>query len=367
MAFTNIIEPGQAQAALTSWLSDRLPGAQGVQINDMSVPTASGYSCQTVLFTAAWVANGTARTEAMVARVAPPKGTVAVFPSYDLEREALIMRALAAHTNVPAPPVLFFEKDPSVLGGQFLIMRRIEGRIPADDPPYSIEGWVLQLSPDQQRTLIAGAVATLADLARVDWRRLGLDAVGRVGLHQQLAYLAHLYAEGGQGRSHPVIETGLQWLTDHAPKDERLAMCWGDARLGNFVFADDLSVAGALDWEVASIGSPETDISYFLYALRVWSEGFGVPSPPGFPSRQQILAEFEQRSAVTLRNVDYYERYAAVFGAIMAMRAGYVLIEAGQLPHDATMPVTNPASIALAAYLGVPAPSGDVTDWTGKR
>jgi hypothetical protein len=31
------------------------------------------------------------------------------------------------------------------------------------------------------------------------------------------------------------------------------------------------------------------------------------------------------------------------------------------------MPVTNPASVALADYLGLPAPTGGLADWTGKR
>jgi hypothetical protein len=38
-----------------------------------------------------------------IACVAPPAGTMSVFPSYDLEQEALIMRTLAERTVVPRP------------------------------------------------------------------------------------------------------------------------------------------------------------------------------------------------------------------------------------------------------------------------
>ena len=58
------------------------------------------------------------------------------------------MRALHDRTDVPAPNVLFSEPEPSVLGGPFLVMERIDGRVPPDDPPYTISGWLLELAPD---------------------------------------------------------------------------------------------------------------------------------------------------------------------------------------------------------------------------
>jgi aminoglycoside phosphotransferase (APT) family kinase protein len=366
MAFTNRIEPAKARDALSRWLGARLPGASDITVSAVEVPATSGLSCETVLFEAAWNENGAAHDEALVARVAPV-GHTGLFPSYDLEREALVMGALSEHSDVPAPRILFTETDASVLGGPFVVMGRIEGRVPSDDPPYTLQGWVLDLSPAEQRTMIDNAVATVAAVARVDPLPLGLDKLGRVGLGAQIDYFQFLYDDGNRGNAHAIPEAALRWLRDNAPVDEPLRLCWGDARIGNMMFGPDLAVAGALDWEVASVGSPEADLGYFLFALRLWSEGFGAPSPPGFPSRDEIIARFEKLSGHTVRHLDYYERHGAVFAAVMIMRGGYHMIEAGLLPPDSPMPVANPGSVLLADYLGLPAPTGEVTDWAGKR
>lgn len=356
MALANRIDPDQVGPALQRWLAGRLGTTPTVSA--VSVPGASGLSCETVVFTAAG--------RRYVARVAPADGT-GLFPAYRLENEAQILRALSEHTAVPAPRVVGVELDPDVLGGRFLVLEHIPGRVPPDDPPYSMAGWVLDLSPDEQRRLVENAIATIAAVARVDWAALNLGSLPRVGLAAQLAHLDHLYESGHRGSVHPTVEAGLTYLHANMPTDEPLALSWGDARIGNMLFADDLSVTGALDWELASIGSPEVDIAYFLYALRLWSEGYGAPSPPGFLTREEILARFAELSGSAPRHLDYYERFAAVFGAIAVLRAGHLMTEAGLLPADSAMWLTNPASVLLADYLGVAAPTGQVTGWAGHR
>jgi aminoglycoside phosphotransferase (APT) family kinase protein len=349
VALANRIDPDAARAALERRL--------GAAVRDVSVPTASGLSCETVLFTA--------DDRHFVARVAPTEGT-GLFPAYWLDDEARIMRALAEHTSVPAPRVVDVENDPDVLGGSFLVMERIAGRVPSDDPPYSMAGWVLDLPAAQQHRLVENAIATIVDVSRVDWAALDLR-LRRVGLAEQVAYLDHLYESGNRGLAHPTIEAGLAHLHRDPPSGEPLALSWGDARIGNMIFADNCTVAGALDWELASAGSRELDIAYFLYALRLWSEGFGAPSPPGFPSRAHILERFEQLSGHPLRHLHYYERYAAVFGAIAMLRAGHLMMEAGILPADSLVWLSNPPSAMLAECLGLPAPTEPVTGWAGHR
>lgn len=355
MALANRIDPEPAGPALERWLGRHL-GAE-VSVSDVSVPVSSGLSCETVLFAA--------QERRYVARVAPADGT-GLFPTYWLEDEARIMRALAEHTAVPAPRVVGVELDPSVLGGRFLVMEHIDGRVPPDDPPYSMAGWVLELSPAAQHRLIDNAIRTIVEVSRIDWAALDLS-LSRVGVAEQVGFLDHLHETGHRGTPHPTITAGLDYLRTHLPEGEELALSWGDARIGNMLFAEDVSVVGALDWELASIGSRELDIAYFLYALRLWSTGYGAPSPPGFPDRAAILDRFEELAGQPVRNLDYYERFAAVFGAIAVLRAGHLMVEAGILPADSAMWLTNPASVMLAEYLGLPAPTGAVTGWAGHR
>ena len=354
MALANRLDPDTVGPALQTWLTDHLDGV--VRVTDVAVPHSNGLSCETVLFTA--------QQRRFVVRVAPPDGA-GLFPAYRLEDEAAVMRALA-HTPVSAPRIVAVETDPAVLGGRFLMMEHIEGRVPPDDPPYSLAGWVLDLTPEQQGRLVDNAITTIVEVSRADWSALGLR-LPRVGVAAQVEYLDHLHATGHRGTPHPTIAAGLEYLRANAPTGEALALCWGDARIGNMLFADDLSVAGALDWELASIGSRELDVAYFLYALRLWSAGFGAPSPPGFPDRSAILARFEELSGLPVKHLDYYERLAAVFGAIAMMRAGHLMIDAGLVPSNSTVWLTNPPSVLLAGYLGVPVPTGEVTGWAGLR
>ena len=364
MSLTLEIDPQRAGPSLGEWLTKRLEGATDVDVANVEVGGESGLSCEAVFFDASWVENGEKRTESLIARVAPPGG--GLFPSYDLESEALVMGALATGSDVPTPNVLFTESDASVLGGPFVVMERIAGKVPADDPPYSTKGWVIELSEDEQRTLLDNAVATVAAVARADWKTLGLEGLARVGLDQQLSHFELLYTDAARGREHSIPEAGLEWLRANAPADEQLALHWGDARIGNMIFADDQSVAGALDWELAGLCSPDADIAYFLFALRLWSDGFGAPSPPGFPGRDRIIARYEELSGHAVEHLDYYERFAGVFCAVMVMRGGYLMIDAGLIPPDSPMPHTNPASVLLAADLGLPPPTGEVVDWAGK-
>lgn len=364
MSLTNLIDPAEAQRVLSAWMQRR---ATDVEITNVSVPSASGLSSDAVLFDATWTQDGRTHRERLVARVAPT-GEGTLFPSYDLEAEALIMRGLADHTDVPAPRIVFQEMDSGVLGGPFVVMERIDGRVPADDPPYSTSGWVLDdLNDDERRRMIEDAVDTIARLANVDWRALGLAALPRVGVPAQIDYFQHLYDVSHRGRTHEIPETGLAFLREHLPGAEPLALSWGDARLGNMLFNGDGTVAGALDWEVAHIGSPEADIAYFLFSLELWSAGFGAPSPPGFLTRDEVIARFERQSGHRLRHLHYYEVFGAVFAAVMVMRGGYLMMDKGMLPPDSNMPLNNPASTLLAGLLGLAAPTGASEDWAGKR
>jgi hypothetical protein len=48
-------------------------------------------------------------------------------------------------------------------------------RVPADDPPFSVTGWVLELSADARRKLCDNGLAVLAQVHAVDWKALGLE------------------------------------------------------------------------------------------------------------------------------------------------------------------------------------------------
>ncbi len=372
MALSNKTDPQAATRNLTAWLAAKLDGARGVGVSSLQIPSASGLSYETILFDASWRDTaGSERHERLVARVQPIGS--GVFPEKTLETEYRVMKALGEHTTVPVPHVRWMDHDASVLGAPFAVMGRVDGRVPADDPPFTATGWVLEMDPAAQAKMVDNGLAVVARIHGVDWRSLGLDflsrpSLGESPLDQQIAWWKRCFEWAAEGESNPTVETAFQWVCEHRPKDtEPVVLNWGDARIGNMIFPDDLSVAAVLDWEMVCLASPELDLGWWLFLLRHHTEGIGMPLPPGFPSREQMCARYAELSGHAVRHIDFYEAYAALRLSILMHRAGNIMIAAGLLPPDAPMKLSNPASQLLAKLLGLPAPSGTVQSFIGNR
>jgi aminoglycoside phosphotransferase (APT) family kinase protein len=352
MALSNKTDPQAAERALATWLSEKQGHA--VRVSGVEIPSEAGLSAETILFEA----DG----RALVARVRP--SGAAVFPDYDFAAEFRVLQALGA-TELPVPEVLWHEPDPSWLGGEFIVMERLYGRVPTDDPPFTATGWVLDLTAEQQATLCENALQIMVGVHRADWS--GLDFL-RCGLDEQLEYWQQTFEWAAEGEPNPTVEAAFEWVRENRPADdEPLVLNWGDARIGNMMFADDLSVAGVLDWEMVAIASPELELGWWLFMLRHHTEGIGAPLPPGFPSREHVIARYEELSGHAVRHIDFYEAFAALRLSILMHRAGNLMIGAGLLPPDAPMKLNNPASQLLAKLTGLPAPEGATQSFIGNR
>lgn len=373
MALRNEIEPAVAQRTLQAWLARRMPDATDVEVTGVEVPRSSGMSSETVLFDAGWREGGEPRTQGMVARVAPTSG--GMFRSYDLAREARVMTAVVDTTPVPAPRVLFFEEaDDDVLGAPFLVVDRRRGQVPADDPPYTAAGWVLDLGADEQARLYDNALATVAQVRDTDWRAHDLRLVGHPdggadALGQQLEHWRDFFAWTAGDRENPTIEAAFEWVQSNRPApDGELVLNWGDARLGNMMFAPDQRVTGVFDWEMATLGAPEIDLGWFVFLNRNHSEGLGAPLPHGFPSVDRTIDRYEQLTGREVRDFAFYEAFAGLRAAIMLMRVGLMMIDMGMLPADHPMPINNPANVLLASMLDLGPPAEGAAGWiTGSR
>jgi aminoglycoside phosphotransferase (APT) family kinase protein len=370
MALSNQTDPKQAESRLTAWLETKLPGAQDVRVFGAQVPQHAGLSAETILFEASWTQDGTERHRNLVARVRPTGA--AVFPDYDFEAEFRVIDALG-RAGLPVPEALWYEQDTTVLGGEFIVMERLYGRVPTDDPPFTATGWVLDLSPEQQAALCDNALKVMTDIHRADWRALGLDfldrsELGAAGLDQHLAYWENTFEWAADGDANPTVEAAFEWVRENQPDDdEPLVLNWGDARIGNMLFADDCSVNGVLDWEMVSLGSPELELGWWLFLLRHHTEGIGAPLPPGFPTREETIARYEELSGHAVKHIDFYEAFAGLRLSILMHRAGNMMIAAGLLPPDAPMKLSNPASQLLAKLTGLPAPEGVAQSFIGNR
>jgi aminoglycoside phosphotransferase (APT) family kinase protein len=365
MAFINRLEPVETTKALEAWLACRMPDVDDVRVDGVDLSRASGMSHETVLFDASWRDAAGAREERLVARIAPVGP--GLFPDYDLGREWNILTALEP-TPVPVPRVRFYEPDPAPLGAPFLVTERRDGRGFPDDPPYTADGWFVALSADDQRTVYRNALGVVAALHAVDPAGL-TGVIGRTGIDAEIDYYRR-FAEfsGTGGPENPTLAAALDWVTAHRPADPGPdVICWGDARLANFLVGDDLAVTAALDWEEATVGPAGIDLGYWLYSIYQFTEGFGIPVPAGFPDAPQAVALYERLTGREFRDREYFEVLGAVRAACILGRAMNLMVRGGVLPADSDAPVNNPATQLLARRLGLPTPGGLPEDWTGRR
>lgn len=363
MALKNTSDPAAVARALTDWLPGIVADGQPVTVTDVVVPQSSGMSSETVLLQAAWqTADGEDRSAGLVLRI---QSDIALFPDTDIAREAAVMRAVGKHSSVPVPDVIAHEETGDVLGKPFLLMNRLYGEVPADDPPYPTAGWVTELSDDQRAAMYDAALRTIAaaqidpveaDLVDV----LGHQDLGETVLEQEMEHWKRTYEWAKRdGASCPTIDAAMQILEPKRPEPGRLTLSWGDSRFGNMMFGPNQEITGAFDWEMASLGSPEYDLGLFLFTVRMYAEGMGLPPMGGFPDRDAAIARYAELVGGELGDMDWYEAWAGVKCCTLVMRIGNLLIDMGALPADATMPFANPTTTTLALLLGLPAPSGE--------
>jgi aminoglycoside phosphotransferase (APT) family kinase protein len=333
-----------------------------VEVSNLRAPAASGFSNETLFFDASWQDSTGPRQLSMVARLQPDGP--GLYPVYDIGLQYDVMRALAEHTAVAVPTVLWREDDPSVLGAPFFVMETLDGQVPADDPPFTATGWVLDLAPTERAKLCDEGLQMLARVHAFDPQEIGLAFLARPelggdSLDQEITFYENFYAWAAEGAHSPTVEAALTWIREHRPAElDRVALCWGDARIGNMMFDEQQSVVGVLDWEMASLGHPEQDLGWWLFMHRHHTEGFGLPHPEGFPSRAQVIARYEELTGRPVQNIEFYEAFAALRGAVIMVRMARIMIQAGLLPPESEMAENNGSSRILASMIGLPAPTG---------
>ena len=151
-------------------------------------------------------------------------------------------------------------------------------------------------------------------------------------------------------RPYPHLHAAHEWLVAHQPADEPLALSWGDAKLGNVVYADDGRVAGALDWEQATLASPVDDLAWWLMLDQSTSTGYGVPRLAGLPTREETIEHWERASGFSARHLPYYDVFAAWRMAYVMARIGTVFMERGLVPRESEMDLRNGGAALLAMH-----------------
>jgi aminoglycoside phosphotransferase (APT) family kinase protein len=325
----------------SDWLACRLD-VPSVVLGEPTRPTAGGLSSETVMIDADW---GSGPRGLVLRR--PPAGR-GLFPTYDLGSQARTMDALRRDGSVPVPTVLWHETDPDVLGREFLVMERVPGRIPSDNPGYQFEGWVKDLPAADQRRLLHESLGVLGAIHRVDWAGAGLGFLPGIGLDHELDAWRGYLAWAADGERFAIVDDAFAWCEAHRPTTEPApVLVWGDTRLGNLVYADDLSVRAVLDWEMASLGPPEIDLGWYLFMERTALQF--VDQLPGFGDRDHTIATYEAALGRPVVDLDWYEVWGGVRSAAIMVRVAADLAELGLVPRE--FRGDNPVTALLAKLI----------------
>lgn len=213
--------------------------------------------------------------------------------AHAVDREYRVLEALR-DSEVPVPRVAHFCADAEVIGTPFYLMECLQGRVFRD---LLLPG----VSAAERGAIYAAMVETLARLHRVDWKALGLGDFGKPQnyLARQLALWSRQY-QAARREPVPAMERLVDWLTDHLPGEQSPAIAHGDYRLENLLFdAREPRVIAVLDWELATLGDPLSDLAYncMPYHLPMdlgFASGFvGVDlAQLGIPAQQDYIAAY---------------------------------------------------------------------------
>lgn len=350
------LDLGDLQARLLGWLSGKMPGAKGLAICDV-VPAQAGFSNVSLVFSLTWREGARARSAPMFLRGASMQ--VPVYPDPKLARQFQIMERLHG-LGVPVPRVYWMEEDPRVLGWPFYIMSRVEGAVPSEMPPYHSAGLCWDATPEERARMWWSTVAAMAQVHALDWQELGLGGLGvppggTGPLDRELDYWG-AYLEWAREEPQPILEATLEWLRAHRYVPERVALCWGDARLPNAMFGPRGELMALLDWDMAVLGDPEWDLAFFLTFDSMLSEGIGVPRLEGFPSREETIARYEELTGRPVEHFAYSEVFAAFRTGAVVLRVQKNMLSLGfARPEDVDF-LDNFCTQRLADLLGLPRP-----------
>jgi aminoglycoside phosphotransferase (APT) family kinase protein len=351
-------DPAEVADALGRWLATTSPDGAGPEVFDVRTPASNGFSNETILCRTR-SAGGEERR--LVVRVAPTRHLL--FMDAEFSTQYRVMKALAdGGSSVRLPRLGPYEEDPQYLGVPFFTMDHVEGQVPSDNIPYTMEGWVIEARPEEQERLWWSGIDALAAVHRTDWRALGLDWLsqpsrGRPGIEQQMSYYRDFLDWAAKGLRVPVLESTWQWLVDHQPvEDGEVVLSWGDSRIGNIIW-DDFRCAAVLDWEMASLGQPEMDLGWFLYFDRQFTDPLGVPRPAGFPSHEDTIERYSDLLGRPMKDLFFYEIFSGFRFAVVMLRLADLLIDSEAMPQEADMGTNNLATQLLATMLELDPPA----------
>ena len=261
----------------------------------------------------------------LVVRVAPTKHLLFLDAEFSTQYRA--MRALAdGGSAVPLPRLGWYEEDTEYFGVPFFSMDHVEGLVPSDNIPYTMEGWVIEATPEQQERMWWSGIDALAAVHRTDWRAAGLEwlsdpARGRPGLEQQMSYYRDFLDWATKGEHGPRDRVDLA-VARRAParrgrrrRDQLGRQPHREHHLGRLPLPPRSSTGRWPRWPSPSWtwagGSTSTASS---------PRASACPARPGFGSHEDTIERYSELMGRPMRDIFFYEIFSGFRFAVVMYR-----------------------------------------------
>ncbi|HEY0891171.1 MAG TPA: phosphotransferase family protein [Nocardioides sp.] len=299
--------PGLDLSRLSTWFADHVPGASGTLSARHIAGGKSNLTYEVSDGERSWIVRR------------PPLGHV-LATAHDMAREHRVMTALR-DTAVPVPTTYALCEDPDVVGAVFYVMEKVPG------VPYRSRGELEALGADRTRAVCERLVDTLATLHEVDPAQVGLADFGRPdGFLARQVGRWKKQMDASHSRDLPAADQLHARLAASVPPQGPPGIVHGDFRLDNVLVGtgtgtgadgrDDVDrINAVVDWEMATLGDPLTDLALMLLYQRMTEFGGGtvsdVSKAPGWLDESEILARYDRASHRDLSRFGFYLGLAA--------------------------------------------------------
>ncbi|MGO9872744.1 MAG: phosphotransferase family protein [Acidimicrobiia bacterium] len=247
----------------------------------------------------------------------PPLGHV-LPTAHDMAREYTVLAALAG-TAVPVPHTLAFCADDLVNDAPFYVMEKVDGVILRTPDEFA------HLSAEDARRCSECLVDVLVEIHAVEYHAVGLGEFGHPDgyVERQVRRWGEQW-ERSTSRDVPAIEELARRLRAARPVSPPPTIVHGDYRLDNTMLAadDPGRIVAVLDWEMATLGDPLSDLGLFLVYWGRDQVSFAGSNPStrpdaGFLSRDEIARRYADKSGRDISQIEFYEMLASYKLAII--------------------------------------------------
>jgi aminoglycoside phosphotransferase (APT) family kinase protein len=289
--------PGLDLARLSEWFAASVPGAGNDLTAQLITGGRSNLTYEVSDGSSAWIVRR------------PPLGHV-LATAHDMTREYRVLSALHG-TAVPVPRTYALCSDEGVLGAPFYVMERVDGM------PYRHAVELEPLGPERTRAIATRLIDTLATLHEVDPSAVGLGDFGHPkGFLARQIRRWRTQLDASHSRDLPAAEELHARLAAGVPPESPPAIVHGDYRLDNVLTDEADRPAAVVDWEMATLGDPLTDLALLVVHQRLGAlPGSGAvadaSSAPGFLSEEEMIERYAARSDRDLSCFAFYLGLAA--------------------------------------------------------